>query len=62
MGAVGPDACILVPPKIDVIIGMIAAANIPAKIPLPDCNQNAAHNESAANDTVRPARKSVKNL
>lgn len=41
---------------------MIAAANIPAKIPLQDCSQNAAQRERAANETVSHARNSVRNL
>lgn len=62
IGAVGQDACIFVQPSNEVMIGMIAAASIPAKIPLHDCNQKAAPRERAANETVSHARNSVRNL
>lgn len=62
IGAVGPDAWIFVQPSNEVMIGMIAAANIPAKIPLHDWSQNAAQRERAANETVSQARNSVRNL
>lgn len=62
IGAVGPDACILVPPSKDVMIGIRPAASIPAKIHLQDCKPNAAPNESAAKETVNQAKNSVRNF
>ena len=62
IGAVGQDACILVHPNKEVMIGIIAAANIPAKIPLHDWSPNAAPNESAAKETVSHERNSIRNL
>jgi hypothetical protein len=41
------------------MIGITAAAIIPAKAPLPDITPNAAPRESAAKLTVNPARKSL---
>jgi hypothetical protein len=48
-----------VPPNIPVIIGITAAAIIPAKAPRPDIIPNAAPKASAAKLTVKPASKSV---
>ena len=62
IGAVGQDACIFVPQSNEVIIGIIPAASIPAKIHLQDCKPNAAPNESAAKETVNQAKNSVRNL
>jgi hypothetical protein len=58
MGAVGPDACNRVPPKIEVMIGITAAPIIPANAPLPDIVPNAAPKERAAKLTVSPAIRS----
>ena len=55
IGAVGPDACSRVPPKMEVMIGMTAAPIIPAKAPRPDIVPNAAPRLSAAKLTVSPA-------
>ena len=55
IGPVGPEHCILVPPRIDATEAMIAADIIPAKAPLPDKIPNAAPRLSATKLTVRAA-------
>ena len=62
IGAVGPEACNRVPPKIEVMMGITAAPIMPANAPLPDIAPKAAPNEIAAKLTVKPAVTSARNL
>src|SRR5690606_6195366 len=62
IGAVGPEAWMRVPPKIDAMIGITAAPIMPANPPLPDMTPKAAPSEIAAKLTVRPAVRSAENF
>lgn len=54
MGAVGPETCVLVPPKSDPKKPIKIAPYDPAIAPIPDCTPKASAKGSAATPAVKP--------